>query len=555
MTRSYRFKRSHFQAAIVLACLLVTSSANKLYSGETPSSPPSSNAISPRDLADEIDRRIAEQWQAVDAQPSDPVEDAQFLRRVFLDVNGVIPSASRTRSFLDDRRSNKREQIVDELLDSPRYVRHFVNVWHSLLLPESDTDSQAQYVASEFDAWLRKKLAVNTPYDEMVREILTVRLPGNGANGVYAYYSSQREPRPTAFYAVKESKPENLAAAAARAFLGVRVDCAQCHDHPFADWTQDEFWAYTAFFSDVRSERSSVSVSITRFLAKLTSASEKSSPLQISIPDTERTVTARFLDGDEPDADAASAPRQALADWLLSEDNSFFSRAAVNRLWAIFFGRGLVDPVDNMELKNPASHPELLNTLAREFQRSGYDTKYLIRAITTSKTYQLSSQGTDADEQPELFARMLPKVMSAEQLYHSLVEAVGRTKEDPSSSNFFRGQSGAKSEIAQLFRTEAEQAGRETSMLQALALMNGHLTSEATSLERSSALLAIAELPGISPREQLESLFLSTLTREPTNKEVERFTNYMMSEPKRQKEALGDIFWVLLNSSEFQVIP
>ena len=554
MTRRDCFKRSHLQAALAFACLLVTPAPNTLHSEETTSSA-SSKAIPPRDLADEIDRQIAEKWQAVGIQPSDPVDDAQFLRRVYLDVNGVIPSASRVRSFLDDRCFNRREQIVDELLDSPRYVRHFVNVWHSLLLPESDTDSQAQYVASEFDAWLRKKLAGNTPYDEMVREILTVRLPGNGANGVYAYYSSQREPRPTAFYAVKESKPENLASAAARAFLGVRVDCAQCHDHPFADWTQDEFWAYTAFFSDVRSERSSVSVSISRFLAKLTSAAEKSSPLQISIPDTERTVAARFLDGGEPDIDAASAPRQALADWLLSDDNSFFSRAAVNRLWAIFFGRGLVDPVDNMELKNPASHPELLDTLAREFQRSGYNTKYLIRAITTSKTYQLSSLGADSEEQPELFARMQPKVMSAEQLYHSLVEAVGRTKEDPSSDNFFLGQSGSKREITQLFRLEGEQTSRETSMLQALALMNGHITSEATSRERSSVLLAVAELPGIEPHEQLESLFLATLTREPTDKEIERLTNYMNSKPKRQKEALGDILWVLLNSSEFQVIP
>jgi hypothetical protein len=527
--------------------------------------PKDDRLLSADELAREIDRQIEARWEHDSVTPAPLADDAEFLRRAWLDLAGTIPPAADVRRFLADDSPDKRRRVIDELLDSPDHVRHSTTVWRRMLLPEADSDFQVRYVAMEFEAWLRKQFAEQTPYDEMVRRIVNVPLSGSGMEGAYAFYSAQREPRPTAFYAAKMVKAENLAAATSRAFLGVRIECAQCHAHPFADWSREQFWQYAAFFGGIeRSARRSNN--LLDGLAEV--FRRRGDKLELAIPDTDKVVSPVYLDGTTPDLEA-QAPRKALAEWITSRDNPYFARATVNRVWASLLGRGIVDPVDDL-VASPASHPELLDELAQQFAAHGFDLRYLTRAIMNSRTYQLSSRagggesgggesgggesaagaGASAGD-GELFARMRPRAMTAEQIYDSLVQALGLQTESTGPYFLETEADGFK----RLFADSADAAERPTTVLQALALMNGELVAGATNLETGAALSAVAELPLLSDRQRVETLFFATLSRPPRPEEFERFATYVETggQTGDRKQALGDVLWALLNCSEFAV--
>jgi hypothetical protein len=210
-----------------------------------------SQAASPTEATATIDRRIAAAWETAKVTPAPASDDAEFLRRIYLDLTGRIPDATEARHFLDDKSPDKRAKLIEKLLDpkSPHYANHFTEVWRSLLLPEAGTSLQARFQLPSFKAWLRERLASNTAYDAMVRELLTAPLGPSQGSGVGF---GDSEPSPAAFYTAKDLMPENLAAAATRVFLGVKLECAQCHDHPFASWKRDQFWSFAAFFSGVK---------------------------------------------------------------------------------------------------------------------------------------------------------------------------------------------------------------------------------------------------------------------------------------------------------------
>lgn len=488
-----------------------------------------------------IDAQIEKGWQSADVTPTEPADDAEFLRRVTLDITGRIPTVTEVRRFLANDSADKRRKLVDRLLDDPRYAVHFTNVWRKALIPETDLDFNVAYLAPGFEAWLRTKLLENASYQGMVGEILSVDVSGTN---LYQF----DQPSPAAFYAAKEVKPENLAAATARMFLGIRLECAQCHDHPFDHWKRSDFWSYSAFFAGL--ERAQPGPG--GFLAGL---QEFFGQRKVKIPDTDQFVEPVFLDGKPLARGTALTPRQAVTAWIVSDSNPYFAKTAVNRLWGHFLGAGIVDPIDDFSEANPASHPELLDALSREFAAARYDLKFLIRAITLSRPYQLSSRQTDSRQSaPRLFARMPLRGLSSDQFYDSLLLATGRFEPfSIQSPNVFGGMTPRRrfDELFSDFGTSA--TDRPTTVLQSLALMNGEFVDEATQAKRSRLLGAVTGFPGFAAADQIEVLFLATLSRPPTAAERDELKPFI-EQPGEKRDAamaLGDLFWALLNSSEF----
>jgi hypothetical protein len=523
--------------------------------------PEEAGAASDRDvaaLAAQIDRALSAGWSAAKVQPAPPASDAEFVRRVYLDLAGRIPSVTEVRQFLDDKRSDKRRRLVDQLLEGPRYVTHFGNVWRSLLLPESTSSLQARILTPGFESWLRDKLQQNTPYDVMVRELLTVPMDGAGRNP-FGPQQPGGKPTPIAFYLAKEVKPENLAAATSRLFLGVKIECAQCHNHPFASWKRDQFWSYAAFFAGLQRQGQGDFVAAGR---------ESADKRELTIPGTERVVQAAFLDGKQPKWNFKTSARATLADWMTAKDNPYFARAAVNRMWGYFFGSGILDPVDEMVGgEHTPSHPELLDELARQFAAHDFDLKFLLRAITASQAYQLSSLAThDSQEDPRQFARLPLRGLSAEQLFDSIAQATGYREGGNRNNNPFAGPQGARGRFLTQFTNISDKPTEvQTSILQALSLMNGQVTAAATDLERSEILAALLDAPFMDTRERIETLYLAALSRQPTPRELSRALKYVegggsaadttaatsADKQKSYNQALADVFWVLLNSGEF----
>lgn len=477
-----------------------------------------------------IDRLLAARWTAAKAQPAAMADDAEFARRLYLDMAGRVPSVFEVRSFLADTRPDRRQRLVDTLINSPAYVENFTRVWRAVLLPEVSAEVLNGILKTNFETWLRVRLSENVGYDRMVREILTVPMNRNG-NRDLANEQVQNQPgqppSPRSFQVANENKPENLAGSTARLFLAVKLECAQCHNHPTAAWSREQFWEYAAFFAG-------------------------NPKRDIKIPNLDTVVQAKFLDGSAPDFTNGSDPRVILADWMTKPANKYFARAAVNRVWAHFFGLGLVEPVDDLTQETEPN--ELLDDLARQFAEHGFDLKFLIRGVVNSKAYQLSSTTSHpSQDTPRLFARMAVKGMSPEQIYDSLAEAT-RFRE-PVVRNPNGGPVNGPRErfLARFANPTDKKTEHQTSILQALALMNGQLVEDATSLERSETLAAVADAPFLDTAGKVEALYLAALGRKPRDDESARCVKYVDDGgPTREsRRALADVFWALLNSSEF----
>jgi hypothetical protein len=494
-------------------------------------------------LAARIDQLIEAGYAENQVRPAPLADDSEFIRRVYLDLAGRIPRVSEVRRFLEDPAPNKRRALVDELLRGPYYVNHFTNVWRALLLPQNNNE-QVQFLAGQVEAWLRPRMRENKPYDQMVRELLTVpvvirngfRQPDGSSAGAVAFYQAN------------ESKPENLAASSSRLFLGIKLECAQCHNHPFARWSRKQFWEFAAFFSGIRAQQPQAGI----FSGVLDNPAKH----EITIPSTDKTVQAHFLDGKEPTWKAGTSTRETLADWLTAPDNPFFAKAIANRMWGHFFGLGIIDPVDDFGEANPPSHPQLLDELGRAVAQRHFDLQFLIRAITASRTYQRASRLTDpSQEDLHLFPRMPLKGLTAEQIYDSLAVATGyRESAGQMNQGFFNRFGGPRGEFLNKFANSSDKRTEfQTSILQALSLMNGSFVADATSLDRSETLAALLDAPFLDDRQRLDSLYLAALARPMREREAERLVPYVErgGPSGDRRRAFADVFWALLNSSEF----
>jgi hypothetical protein len=488
-------------------------------------------------LAARIDHYLAIQQAEKGVTPAAIADDSEFIRRVYLDLAGCIPSIIDVRDFLDDTRPNKRRIWVDLILEGKKpsrkpdaFSQHFANVWRAWFLSRVNNENAAA-LAPATENWLRERFKANTPYDRMVREIITAAPYDQGSNS------------PSVFYQINEFKPENLAAAASRLFLGIKLECAQCHDdRSGGSWTQTQFWSLAAFFAGVDPQRG-----------------QPTDKREIEIPVKKKVVRARFLDGVQPTWKPGNNPRAVLADWFTSSKNPYFARAAVNHLWAYFFGTGLTDPVDEQGAHNPPSHPELLDELARQFADHGFNLKYLIRSIIASQAYQRTSVANHpGQDDPRLFARMFIRGLSAEQLFDSLAEAT--EYQDSSSSAMFNrfdnpeNQTPRQKFLAR-FAHQDKTTEAPTSILQALYLMNSSFVAERTSLEQNRTLATIADSARTRTARRVETLFLVVLSRKPTAEESKRFVAYVErgGATADHRRALADVFWALLNSAEFRL--
>ncbi len=499
------------------------------------------------DLAGRIDRHLEVRWKSDGITPTALADDGEFLRRVSLHIAGTIPAVSDARRFLREASPRKRAALIDELLASPQYLTNFSNYWRQVMMPEGNTDLQARAQLPGFEAWLRQHLAKNTPYDAIVRELLTV--PLDTGRAVNSPFDGMGTATPLGFFQSKQVKPENLAAATSRMFLGLRIECAQCHDHPQDVWKRQQFWGYAAFFAGIeRVDRNE------EFVGRVKEVFDRRE-LTIPDPEVDRVVQATFLDGSSPKWRTRVSSRRELADWITSKQNPYFARATVNRLWGHFFGVGFVNPVDDFSGTNKPSHPELLDEIAADFAAHNFDLKYLIRAITSTNAYQRTSRKShDTQDQPQQFARMAVQGLTGEQLFDSLATAVGYFEPTQPQNVPVFGPTGPRAEFLELFAPDNNSVTeRQTSILQALALMNGQFTSTATNLDNSATLAAVTEFPLMKDAAKIETLYLAALTRKPRPEELDRLTKYVESggPTKNQKAALADVFWALLNSSEF----
>jgi hypothetical protein len=514
------------------------------FAGPSWAEQPAPPLLEPEAMAARIDQLIAARWQEKGVTPAPRASDAEFFRRLSLDINGRIPTIVDLIDFLDDTNPNKRRAWVERLFAKrapvaedpnqlPYYVSHFTNYWRSVLFSQT-TNQQAAFFIYQLDPWLRKHLMENTPYDKMVFELLTT-------------------PQGQSFFQANEGKPENLASNTSRLFLGVKLECAQCHDdRSGGSWTREQFWEYAAFFSNFTPGR----------FGQFQQQQGGGGPAKIKIPDKNVVVEAKFLDGKQPQWRAGTSPQIILGEWLTSRDNPYFARAAANRMWYYFLGTGLVDPVDQMATEeNPPSHPEIVDELAYQFAGHGFDLKYLIRVITSTQAYQLTSVQThESQEDTRLFSRMAVRGLSPEQLFDSILLATG-SKGPPPGPNMgrvFPGQPGnPRQEFIAKFSNNDRRTERQTSILQALYLMNSKWMAD--QVERPGGnldLIAAAEtrLNGekVTVAGRITDLYVISLSRKPTPQELERMVKYVDSAPGGDtKKALADIFWALLNSAEF----
>jgi hypothetical protein len=500
----------------MLIAAIAAVSTGKIARAEDAADEDRSHRLDAPELARLIDWAIDEQLVSNQAIPASAADDEEFLRRVSLDISGVIPPVDKVVGFLNSQDPDKRARLIDELLASREYGRHMGDIWQDLLMSQRDLLTKALELQPLTD-WFAEGFNNNVPWDQQVSELLT----GTGTqdeNGVITFYLGHRS-------------PDRLTDTVCRAFLGIQLQCAQCHDHPYTAWKRDEYWGMAAFFAKVDDgSPKKLGKGVTPKVV------EASAILKKRLPDSALILSPTFLEGVTPELDDEGPYRPALARWLTSAENPYFAKAMVNRLWAQFFGRGLVNPVDSLSDDNPASHPELFEALAEQFVRSGFDVKHLVRAICNSQAYQRSSTPADlSDEEDVPYAVMTIRPLTPEQLFDSLAQVLGPAKTEPREDfvKFFRPAIGA------------DAAEYPAGIPQVLRLMNAEWTAKTTRF--AGQMLK----SGDSSTRNIETLFLTALSRRPTVVESKRFEEYLSTHQEQVLKTYSDILWALLNSSEF----
>jgi hypothetical protein len=478
------------------------------------------------------DELVQAKIAAAGMKPAALAGDEEFVRRVYLDLTGAIPRVNEVRAFLADQQPNKRQKLIDTLLDSPAHATHLANTWRNIMLPGGlNLDQITNLVGVQ--NWLRQRFVENVRYDNLVSELLVA--------------SDGGEAGPALYYTSLDLAPEKLASSTARIFLGMQIECAQCHDHPFDHWKQRDFWGYAAFFARLRQPEMNRPGTRARIVDLDTG--------DVKLPDTEEVVLPKYPAGQSPRSDELGTRREQLAIWMASRDNPFLPRAGVNRVWWHLFGRGLVEPVDDLGPQNHPSHPDLLDELTAYFVKSGFNLRELYRTLAGTDTYQRTSVWTaENPPPPELYVHMAVKTLTAEQLYDSVNRVLHRRPQGMMAG--INISSPLLDQQRQAFIAKVQSTGRnaleyQAGVLQALSLLNGADLAEATNPERSP-LLGSLQAPFFTDEDRLRTLYLATLSRQPSQEELALCQQQLAiySESDRSK-GFSDILWALLNSAEF----
>jgi hypothetical protein len=598
------------------------------------------NETAPELTARQVDRLIQADWNRENIVPSPPVDDAGYLRRISLDITGTLPTEQMVRAFLTDRSPDKRRRAVDALLDTPAYAEHWTNYWDSVLLGKQYPLAYVDRPA--FRQWLHDQFARNTPWDKLVYSLITATgysSPGGDRRSrMLAMYDDAGQTAPARAMSSVQSMPEetpanssaapggapavtidptrvngavnyllkfretpaDLAGTTSRVFLGVQIQCAQCHDHKTEKWKQTDFRSFTACFMQARPKpivRASKGVMA---VLDIEDVNVPMRPRQVQRLSMKQSDLASYLSASPAALDgtrfaASDNRRRDLASWITSKDNPWFAEAIVNRIWSHFLGRGFVEPIDDFRPSNPPVAPEVLKRIADDFRANGCDLKRLIRLVCATQVYQLSSAPARRADHGNLYwERYRLKPMGPDELLDSLVQATdfGAVLERVAGERLDRIKLAMHRQFTFLFDVdeEFEQKEFEGTITQALMLMNGNLTNRSVTPVPGAALAEVLAMPG-GDADRIESLYLRTLSRPPTPAETNYWTGFVnaprtpvMDSPQAQQaqqaqneqpgfrafrrnggaparparlqrlarvQAYEDLFWALLNSSEF----
>jgi hypothetical protein len=480
-----------------------------------------------------IDELVYDKLKRLRIQPSELCSDSEFIRRVSLDVCGVLPTSEETEQFLADTDPAKREKLVDKLLARKEFVELWVMKWSELLQIRS-----TQYVSYKatllYYTWLQEQIAGNVPIDEMVKKLLAAE-GGTFSNPPTNYFQAEQDRLKTA---------ENVA----QVFMGMRIQCAQCHNHPFDRWTMDDYYSFAAFFAQIGRKAGADPRETIVFNA---------GGGEVNHLVGGRAMPPKFLGGAVPDV-AGKDRREVLAEWLASSENPFFAKNLANIVWAHFFGRGIVHEVDDVRVSNPPVNAALLETLGTKFTEYKYDFKQLVRDICTSRTYQLSTKMNETNAQDDRnFSHATLRRIRAEILLDCISQATETKDKFAGLPLGARAVQIADGNTATYFLTTFGRATRETvcacevkmepNLGQALHLINGENAHE--KIKQGGVVAKLLEA-GKNPPQAVDELYLRCLSRKPTAEETAAL-NEQLAGVADPKSVLEDVFWALLNSREF----
>ncbi len=487
-----------------------------------------------RPVYGEIDKLVDSRLKFMHLAPSELAEDEQFLRRISIDLVGLLPTTDEYQQFMQDKSGNKRERLVDRLLERPEVQDIWVMKWAELLQIRTN-NGVSQKALRLYDRWLREAVHSGLTIDKIVQKVLPAS-GGSLENPATNYYQT-------------ETTPQLLAENVAQVFLGTRIQCAQCHNHPFDRWTMDDYYGFASFFSQVGYKQAEDPRELTIYNA---AEGEMLHPLG------SRRVDPKFLGAELPKLESGKDYRQLLAEWIASNENTAFSKNIANIVWAHFFGIGIVDPVDDMRVSNPPSNPELLAYLGEKVIENGFEIKKLMREICLSRTYQTSTRRNDSNQWDEReFTHQKIRRMRAEVLLDCISQATETTDRLPGLPKGSRAVQVADGLAAHYFLTTFGRSTRATpctcevktspTLSQALHLLNGETTGGKI---KEGNLVGRLLDSGSSSEEVARELYVRCLTRQPTDSELKSIYHKLSDYPN-PRDGLEDLYWAILNSNEF----
>jgi hypothetical protein len=481
-----------------------------------------------------IDELVAAKLKKLRLHPSGGCSDEEFLRRVSIDLVGLLPTVEEYTAFMADADPEKRTRKIDELIARKEFTELWVSKWAEWLMMRSSNQVSYKSIVLYYQ-WLSEQIASNVPLDQMVQDLLS------SSGGTF------KVPQ-TNFYQIETDRLK-VAENVAQIFMGMRIQCAQCHNHPFDRWTQDDYYNFAAFFSQIGRKQAEDSREIIVF---------NSGGGEVQHVVTGQNAVPVFLGGGKPDLQPGQDRREVLAKWLASPANPYFAQNFVNRVWQHFLGIGIVEEVDDVRISNPASNPELLDALAKKFTESGYDFKGLVRDICLSKSYQRSTQRNESNATDEKnFAHQNIRRIKAESVLDIISQVTNTKDKFPGLPLGARAVQIADGSTAGYFLTTFGRATRETAcscevkmeptLSQALHLMNGDTVN--TKIQQGG-ILAQLKQQSLTPPQIIENLYIRTLARKPTETEQTALAP-LFAEGSNVDQSLEDAFWALLNSREF----
>jgi hypothetical protein len=498
-----------------------------------------------------VDEATHKKWQQLGLLPSELCSDEQFIRRVSLDITGTMPTPAQVAAFVANQDVNKRAALVDALLETPEYTYFFANKWADILRVKRRGQADRAYGTFSFHQWIREAITHDKPYDEFAREILAA--------------CGDETTHPPAVWYKELQNPEQFVDDTAQVFLGLRMACAQCHHHPYEKWSQDDYWGLAAFFGRVGRKNVQVPGGFQNQQVLMVSIFNRPSG-GVTNKRTGQAAILKPLDGKPMEIGSDVDPRQKLVDWMVTPENPFFARALANRYWAHFFGRGIVDPLDDMRVTNPPSNPELLDALAKDFVANKYSLKHLIKTICKSRTYQLSPVPNEFNKHDkQAYARYYPKRLSAEVLFDAVCQVTdsltpfgGLPQDqhapkraimlpDESFSSYFLDVFGRPQRIS---ACECERVS-EANLAQALHLLNSDEVQNKLTRQGGRADVLASDKDKRADSEKVRELFYWAFAHGPTPEQLNTAMAHIAKNEKNKKLAYENIIWALLNTKEF----